>query len=117
MGGILVLFIYVTSLASNEIFNFSIKIFRLRLVRLTLIYFIFIIIDKNLIINYLYNLETEGLTSVKSYFIENSIILNKLYNFPINLITVILIIYLFLTLIAVVKITNIFEGPLRPKLN
>lgn len=117
MGGILVLFIYVTSLASNEIFNFSIKIFSLRLLALTLTFILFLIIDKNLIINYIHNIETENITILKSYFLENSIILNKLYNFPINLITIILIIYLFLTLIAVVKITNIFEGPLRPKFN
>lgn len=53
----------------------------------------------------------------KNYFInENSIRLNKLYNFPTNIITLLLINYLFLTLIVVVKITNIFYGPLRPKL-
>jgi NADH-ubiquinone oxidoreductase chain 6 len=81
------------------------------------IYLIFLIIDKNLIINYLINYETDNLINIKRYLIENSLILNKLYNFPINLITILLIIYLFLTLIAVVKITNIFEGPLRPRFN
>ncbi len=60
------------------------------------------------------NYENERLIIIKSLLIENSLILNKLYNFPINLITILLIIYLFLTLIAVVKITNVFEGPLRP---
>jgi NADH-ubiquinone oxidoreductase chain 6 len=68
-------------------------------------------------INYLINYETDNLINIKRYLIENSLILNKLYNFPINLITIILIIYLFLTLIVVVKITNIFEGPLRPRFN
>jgi hypothetical protein len=52
---------------------------------------------------------------MKSFIIENSLNLNKLYIFPINLTTILLIMYLFFTLIAVVKITNIFEGPLRPK--
>jgi NADH-ubiquinone oxidoreductase chain 6 len=60
------------------------------------------------------NYENESLIIIKSLLIENSLILNKLYNFPVNLITILLIIYLFLTLIAVVKITNVFEGPLRP---
>lgn len=60
------------------------------------------------------NYENESLIIMKSLLIENSLILNKLYNFPVNLITILLIIYLFLTLIAVVKITNVFEGPLRP---
>jgi NADH-ubiquinone oxidoreductase chain 6 len=52
---------------------------------------------------------------MKTFVNENTIILNKLYNFPTNILTILLINYLFLTLIAVVKITNIFEGPLRPK--
>lgn len=38
----------------------------------------------------------------------------KLYNYPTNFITILLINYLLLTLIAIVKITNIFFGPLRP---
>lgn len=117
MGGILVLFIYVTSLASNEIFNFSIKII--------LFYFITFIIlslsllllsDKTLFINYFKNYEIDSLIYQKTYFFENSLILNKLFNFPINIISILIIIYLFLTLIAIVKITNIFEGPLRPQL-
>jgi NADH-ubiquinone oxidoreductase chain 6 len=114
LGGILVLFIYVTSLASNEIFNFSIKLLVFSLLNFLTFYFLLIFIDKTLVINNLINNDNETLTIINTYLIENSLILNKLYNFPINLITIILIIYLFLTLIAVVKITNVFEGPLRP---
>jgi NADH-ubiquinone oxidoreductase chain 6 len=115
LGGILVLFIYVTSLASNEIFSFSVKIFRIRgfIFLINILFFYFL--DKNLIINLIQNNETFILDNINSYLLENSLILNKLYNFPINLLTILLIIYLFLTLIAAVKITNIFEGPLRPK--
>nr|QBF44165.1 NADH dehydrogenase subunit 6 [Simulium quinquestriatum] len=50
-----------------------------------------------------------------SFIKENMINLNKLYNYPTNFLTIILINYLFLTLIAVVKVTNIFYGPLRPR--
>lgn len=85
-----------------------------RITNFFIIYFIIFFIDKNLIINYLINYENESILSIKTLLLENSLILNKLYNFPINLITILLIIYLFLTLIAVVKITNVFEGPLRP---
>lgn len=73
-----------------------------------------IFIDKNLVINYLINHENEPLPQLENLIIENTLSINKLYNFPVNLITIILMIYLFLTLIAVVKITDIFEGPLRP---
>lgn len=48
---------------------------------------------------------------------ENKINLRKLYNNQTFLIIVILVIYLFITLIAVVKITNIFYGPIRSSLN
>nr|YP_010999369.1 NADH dehydrogenase subunit 6 [Cricotopus dentatus]WPM93215.1 NADH dehydrogenase subunit 6 [Cricotopus dentatus] len=114
LGGMLVLFIYVTSLASNEMFNFSLKLLVFSLFNFFTIYFFMFFIDKNMIMNYLINHENENLTIMKNLLLENSLILNKLYNFPINLITILLMIYLFLTLIAVVKITNIFEGPLRP---
>lgn len=109
------LFIYVTSLASNEIFYFSIKIISFRFFSLIIFIVACLCIDKNLILNYFINFERASLTIIKTFLNENCLILNKLYNFPINLITILLIIYLFLTLIAVVKITNIFEGPLRPK--
>lgn len=117
MGGILVLFIYVTSLASNEIFSFSIKIFCINFIIIFFIISLLIFIDKTILTSYITNLEIDSITLITSYLNENVLILNKLYNFPINLITIILIIYLFLTLIAIVKITNIFEGPLRPKFN
>jgi NADH-ubiquinone oxidoreductase chain 6 len=115
LGGILVLFIYITSLASNEIFN--LKIFPIYISFFLILFFIIIIlfVDKNIIFINFTNNETSSLQIIKPLILENSIILNKIYNFPINLITILLIIYLFLTLVAVVKITNIFEGPLRPK--
>nr|WPM93085.1 NADH dehydrogenase subunit 6 [Cricotopus cf. montanus] len=114
LGGMLVLFIYVTSLASNEMFNFSLKLMLFSVMNFFIIYASMFFMDKNLIMNYLINYENESLSCMKSMLMENSLTLNKLYNFPINLITILLMIYLFLTLIAVVKITNVFEGPLRP---
>jgi NADH-ubiquinone oxidoreductase chain 6 len=114
LGGILVLFIYVTSLASNEIFSFSIRIFIFSTIIISLFLLLSFFLDKIIIINYFKNLELININFIKSFIDENNLILNKLYNFPINFITVMLIIYLFLTLIAAVKITNVFEGPLRP---
>jgi len=115
LGGILVLFIYITSLASNEIFNFKRYIYFIILYFLFLRILIFYFFDKTLIISYFSNNEINSLIDIKTFSLENSIILNKIYNFPINLITILLMVYLFLTLIAAVKITNVFEGPLRPK--
>nr|UYG48412.1 NADH dehydrogenase subunit 6 [Chrysops sp.] len=112
LGGMLVLFIYVTSLASNEMFSLSMKL-TFSMIYLIMIIMIFsLFIDKSLILSF-FNNEMNNIPQLMSYIPENSISLNKLYNFPTNIITLILINYLLLTLIAVVKITNIFYGPLR----
>lgn len=111
------LFIYVTSLASNEIFMFSIKITTISLIVLTLIFFVSLIIDKTILTSLIRNNEILSLIDLNRFLKEDTLSLNKLYNYPTNLITILLINYLFLTLIGVVKITNIFQGPLRPSSN
>ena len=63
------------------------------------------------------NLEVKSIYDINSYLTENSLSLNKLYNYPTNLLTILLINYLLITLIAVVKITKLFKGPLRPIFN
>nr|UFZ13148.1 NADH dehydrogenase subunit 6 [Ctenochauliodes punctulatus] len=112
LGGMLVLFIYMTSLASNELFSLSTKMIIINLMTMTIL----------MIMLFMYNthyINNMNLDSSLIYYImnqENSIELNKLYNFPTMNLTLILINYLFLTLIIVVNITNINYGPLR-KLN
>jgi hypothetical protein len=44
---------------------------------------------------------------------ETNLLLEKLYNQPTGRITILLASYLLLTLIVIVKITNISKGPLR----
>jgi NADH-ubiquinone oxidoreductase chain 6 len=85
---------------------------------LFLIFFIIFLVDKTFLINYIFNNEIINLNDqLFNFSKENVISLNKLYNFPTNLITILLINYLFLTLIAAVKITKILNGPLRPKIS
>jgi len=116
VGGIIVLFIYVTSLASNETFNFSFKILLIILLTINIYILIQLIIDKTFILNFWHNNDSNIFIINFIFENQNSINLNKLYNFPINILLLILIIYLFITLILVVKITNIFWGPLRPRI-
>nr|NP_803447.1 NADH dehydrogenase subunit 6 [Antheraea pernyi]AAO53283.1 NADH dehydrogenase subunit 6 [Antheraea pernyi]AKO73396.1 NADH dehydrogenase subunit 6 [Antheraea pernyi]AKR07234.1 NADH dehydrogenase subunit 6 [Antheraea pernyi]QSV10591.1 NADH dehydrogenase subunit 6 [Antheraea pernyi] len=115
LGGLLVLFIYVSSIASNELFspNLNMKLY------LLFIFFIMSIMTilfynnlkwMNLNIN---NSEMFNFSNMIMFFNENKINLNKLYNNQTSLLTYLLIIYLLITLIAMVKITNIFYGPLR----
>nr|QNE85761.1 NADH dehydrogenase subunit 6 [Helina impuncta] len=112
MGGMLILFIYVTSLASNEMFSFSIK---LTFVSLMIIMFMMIMLmymNKTLLLTYS-NLEIISTSNMNSYMMENSMLINKLYNYPNNFLTILLMNYLLITLIAIVKITKLYKGPLR----
>nr|UOU85159.1 NADH dehydrogenase subunit 6 [Egle inermis] len=116
LGGMLVLFIYVTSLASNEMFSFSIKLLIISLTMMITSIIILYFMDKNMLLQYS-NLEIKSINNMNSYLMENSLSLNKLYNYPTNLLTILLMNYLLITLIAIVKITNLFKGPLRPMFN
>nr|UOU85354.1 NADH dehydrogenase subunit 6 [Nephrotoma flavescens] len=114
IGGMLVLFIYMTSLASNEMFNFSMKnLFTISISFMLLMLLILFINDSISMNFYSLNSETTSIMNEMNLIKENSLNLNKLYNFPTNMLTILLINYLFLTLIIIVKITNNFYGPLR----
>nr|YP_010261369.1 NADH dehydrogenase subunit 6 [Homoneura interstincta]UIB40276.1 NADH dehydrogenase subunit 6 [Homoneura interstincta] len=113
LGGMLVLFIYVTSLASNEMFSFSMKFTMISLLAFTILLVLTLFMDKSMMIPFIHNNEMQMISSEISYSTENSLSLNKLYNFPTNMITIILMNYLLITLIAIVKITKMFFGPLR----
>nr|YP_010737151.1 NADH dehydrogenase subunit 6 [Micromelalopha sieversi]WEP25245.1 NADH dehydrogenase subunit 6 [Micromelalopha sieversi] len=116
LGGLLVLFIYVSSIASNELFNLSINM------KITLIFFFLLILMlqfmfmNNLIWMNLSN-NSDMINLLNSYFnlnnLNNKVNLSKMYNNQTFMTMMMLIIYLFITLIAVVKITNIFYGPIR----
>nr|ASN65897.1 NADH dehydrogenase subunit 6 [Omus cazieri] len=117
LGGMLVLFLYMTSLASNEMFQFSMKLVYFYII-FTLLMMLMLILTDNmymslLLKNYNYIEIFNNIMLMKN---ENLITLNKIYNIPNNMITILLINYLFITLIAVVKITNINQGPLRQKI-
>merc|ERR1711874_534645 len=110
LGGILVLFIYITSLASNEIFKPSITliIFALIIFPLRLI----IINIDNIVLPQINSFSTPSSSKITPYLPDISLTA-IVYN-PINFnLTIFIVFYLLLTLIVVVKVTNIFFGPLR----
>nr|AWV84495.1 NADH dehydrogenase subunit 6 [Anopheles funestus] len=114
LGGMLILFIYVTSLSSNEMFTMSFKLTMFSLFLLLSMIMIFMLLDKSLMEQFITNMEMKKLSMNINLINENILSLNKMYNFPTNLITLLLINYLFLTLLVTVKITKKFYGPLRP---
>lgn len=108
LGGILVLFIYVASLASNESFSFSLIRFTFYTILFILLTGFFLILDP---------LFRSNLTSIPSSSINCNLstpfIIRWIYNNTSIIFTLFIIIYLLLTLLVVVKITNLFKGPLR----
>nr|YP_009540721.1 NADH dehydrogenase subunit 6 [Clemelis pullata]AYQ22809.1 NADH dehydrogenase subunit 6 [Clemelis pullata] len=116
IGGMLVLFIYMTSLASNEMFSLSIKLMIISFMTFMMFMFILLFMDKNMLLQYK-NTEIMSISNMNAYIMENSLSINKLYNYPTNLLTILLMNYLLITLIAIVKITKMFKGPLRPMFN
>nr|YP_010563162.1 NADH dehydrogenase subunit 6 [Demonax pseudonotabilis]UYX61168.1 NADH dehydrogenase subunit 6 [Demonax pseudonotabilis] len=105
VGGMLILFIYMTSIASNEKFNFSVKM-TLSMMFLFSISLILMFTDKMMTNMKMINWEQES-------FPLNKLSLSKYINIPNNMIMMMVIVYLLITLIMVVKITNIKQGPLR----
>nr|YP_010035845.1 NADH dehydrogenase subunit 6 [Acropteris iphiata]QQQ89081.1 NADH dehydrogenase subunit 6 [Acropteris iphiata] len=114
LGGLLVLFIYVCSIASNEMFKFSMNM------KKSIMMFILMMMmtqiwmyNKLNWLNMNINKEMNNFFNLFFMNMENNINMNKLYNNHNYYMTMLMIIYLFITLISVVKITNIKYGPLR----
>nr|YP_010363600.1 NADH dehydrogenase subunit 6 [Priotyrannus closteroides]UNZ12714.1 NADH dehydrogenase subunit 6 [Priotyrannus closteroides] len=108
VGGMLILFIYMTSIASNEKFKFSSKLF-ITTTALISILLVSTIADKfllntNMITNDIIN---QNINS------ENTLSMTKYMNQPSSSNLIMIMIYLLITLIMVTKITNIQYGPLR----
>nr|AFI54757.1 NADH dehydrogenase subunit 6 [Sastragala edessoides] len=106
LSGALVLFIYMASVASNEMFYTPIKLMGM-----------FMII--NLIMPFMFNniniMENE---MINFNFMTNMEIMNtmKLFSNPSAYITILMIVYLLFTMIVVSNNVNIYEGPLRIKM-
>nr|QNP10120.1 NADH dehydrogenase subunit 6 [Ochthebius colveranus] len=107
IGGMLVLFIYMTSIASNEKFTMNFKLFLSTFLFILLIMMMLSMTNKMSIIN---EMKTSSI-----FYNDNHLMLTKFFNFPSNMIMFMMIIYLLICLIAVVKITNFNMGPLRQK--
>nr|YP_009692488.1 NADH dehydrogenase subunit 6 [Limnogonus intermedius]QEH58913.1 NADH dehydrogenase subunit 6 [Limnogonus intermedius] len=104
LGGMLVLFMYMASIASNEIMKFSMKFTMISV----FIFFSFMILNS-----------TEMMTSTQESLIMTEVGQNmpmtKLFNMNSSKLTIMLASYLLITMIYVIYITNTFEGPMRKK--
>nr|WPW46616.1 NADH dehydrogenase subunit 6 [Halobates maculatus] len=104
LGGMLVLFMYMASIASNEIMKFSFKIFIMMIISMI----ITTILLKMELMSY-------SSTMIQTMDGQQNMSMMKLFNTQSSIITIMMALYLLMTMIYVIFITNTFEGPMRKK--
>nr|YP_010268785.1 NADH dehydrogenase subunit 6 [Halobates proavus]UIG88087.1 NADH dehydrogenase subunit 6 [Halobates proavus] len=104
LGGMLVLFMYMASIASNEIMKFSFKI--LITMIMTMIITLTLLKEEMLSYNSIIIQTLDG---------QQNMSMMKLFNTKSSIITIMMALYLLMTMIYVIFITNTFEGPMRKK--
>nr|QHF17697.1 NADH dehydrogenase subunit 6 [Trichiosoma vitellina] len=109
MGGMMILFIYITSLTANLKFKFNKKLIFINIIMFMLL--MHLIFNNNNMMWHLdfLNMNTTDLEmnfTIKYY-------LKKMFFYPNYKILLLMINYLLLTLFIVVKIININKGPMR----
>nr|AIY62072.1 NADH dehydrogenase subunit 6 [Cavitermes tuberosus]WHM51885.1 NADH dehydrogenase subunit 6 [Cavitermes tuberosus]WHM51950.1 NADH dehydrogenase subunit 6 [Cavitermes tuberosus] len=103
IGGMLVLFMYMTSLASNEMFSPSNKMITAMMTMMPILLYIMPTVTNNKEMN-VYETMMENETTTTT---------TVMYNQMMGTMTTLLVLYMLLTLIVVVNIINVSSGPLR----
>nr|AQP29005.1 NADH dehydrogenase subunit 6 [Procapritermes sp. A TB-2017] len=103
IGGMLVLFMYMTSLASNEMFSPSNKMLMTTMMMLPILLYMMPTMTNNKEMN------------LHDTMMENEITTTTtvMYNQMMGTMTTLLVLYMLLTLIVIVNIINVSKGPLR----
>nr|YP_010702847.1 NADH dehydrogenase subunit 6 [Agrilus adelphinus]WCO09274.1 NADH dehydrogenase subunit 6 [Agrilus adelphinus] len=110
VGGMLVLFIYMTSVASNEKFKPSTTLVMVILAYIMVMSLTTLLVEP-LVFKTDLSLQLTQMMTMKKNMWSTSLI--KFITYPHNLKLIMMMSYLFLALVAIVKITNIKYGPLR----
>lgn len=104
-GGLIIIFIYISRIASNEKFKFSLK---LLIYSILILIILLIVKDLNLLFSNKWIETTLNIqNNEEKYSIIKFLISNK------KLLSTLLIFVILLTLISVTNIVNSFEGPLK----
>nr|QEH58937.1 NADH dehydrogenase subunit 6 [Trepobates sp. XD-2019] len=104
LGGMLILFMYMATIASNEMMKFSMKMMKIML---------FIMIMSAIIMKNEYYMSMENIMPMMEN--QQNMSMMKLFNTKNMIITILLAVYLLVTMIYITYITNMFEGPMRKK--
>nr|WRY72419.1 NADH dehydrogenase subunit 6 [Eurhadina rubra] len=103
IGGLLIMFMYMSSIASNEKFKFKLN--------LTLLIIILVMISDEMMMQNQIN-EIQEINETKNLELS----LTKIYNNKSMMMTILLVMYLLLTMISVTKMVKHHKGPLRTNL-
>lgn len=114
LGGILVLFVYVTSLASNEMFKINL-LSVLFILPMFLLIVILLSIDPIIIPEQ--SMFKIALSFKSVPYSPDTSLIATIYNYTNINLTIFMVFYLLLTLVVVVKVTHNFFGPLRLSTN
>nr|QDI93398.1 NADH dehydrogenase subunit 6 [Insulaphylus sp. ph6] len=109
LSGMLVLFIYMSSMASNEKFKTKISMWWLFLIMMIMSMMFLFLTKKMIIKNNYFGMEM----MIKPMEIFN---LNKMFNSENLITTIMLVLYLFMTMVVSTHLVNISEGPMRLKI-
>nr|YP_010478239.1 NADH dehydrogenase subunit 6 [Nesophrosyne sp. 281 GMB-2012]UVI59683.1 NADH dehydrogenase subunit 6 [Nesophrosyne sp. 281 GMB-2012] len=102
IGGLLILFMYMSSIASNEKFSTNILLTMIPIIAMTMPM-------EGVMV------ETMMDESLSSCMLIDGISMTKIYNKKTFIITIFMFMYLLMSMIVVTKIIKIFKGPLRSK--
>nr|AWV83364.1 NADH dehydrogenase subunit 6 [Platypleura kaempferi]AWV84482.1 NADH dehydrogenase subunit 6 [Platypleura kaempferi] len=103
IGGMLVLFMYMASIASNEKFYFSMKLLSMNVMLMLILMFL----------NMNFSFITCLLNDMNNYYEWFNYMMNKLYSFPYGNLSLMMMIYLLFTMIVIVNIVSLKMAPLR----
>nr|YP_010586105.1 NADH dehydrogenase subunit 6 [Cheumatopsyche charites]UZZ43841.1 NADH dehydrogenase subunit 6 [Cheumatopsyche charites] len=107
LGGMLILFLYMCSISSNEIIKLNLNWFMFYM----MFSFLFLLLSKNF---YWLNNMLKNKFNLNLFFnMETLTNISKIYNNFSMMITIIMIIYLLISLMMVSMFTNTTYGPLR----
>lgn len=112
ISGLLIIFLYFSSLISNEQIILFLNINLIYLFFINLILFLILYINKNFLINLYFSISKEinQFININNKPFNNII---NLYNYPFNNLTILCIIFLLISLFSIIKLCSTKSSPIR----